>query len=68
MQTRLMSVIESSTSTAIGLVVSVIGQIVVSWWYALPLNFAQNMNIVLFFTVLSVIRQYVVRRYFNKRK
>ena len=67
MQSRLMSLIESLTNVAIGMVVSFFGQIVVSHWYGLPLNFAQNMQIVLFFTVLSVARSFVVRRWFNRR-
>ena len=67
MQSRLMSLIESLTNVAIGMVVSFFGQIVVSHWYNLPLNFAQNMQIVAFFTVLSVGRSYVLRRVFNRR-
>ena len=67
MQSRLMSLIESLTNVAIGMVVSFFGQIVVSHWYNLQLNFAQNMQIVLFFTVLSVARSFVVRRWFNRR-
>ena len=67
MQSRLASLIESLTNVAIGMVVSFFGQIAVSWWYNLPLNFAQNMQIVMFFTVLSVGRSYVLRRVFNRR-
>ena len=67
MQSRLMSLIESLTNVAIGMVVSFFGQIVVSHWYNLPLNFAQNMQIVLFFTVLSVARSYCIRRWYNRR-
>ena len=67
MQSRLASLIESLTNVAIGMVVSFFGQIVVSHWYNLPLNVTQNMQIVLFFTVLSVLRSYVLRRVFNRR-
>ena len=67
MQSRLMSLIESLTNVAIGMVVSFFGQIVVSHWYNLPLNFAQNMLIVLFFTVLSILRSYCIRRWYNRR-
>lgn len=67
MQSRLASLIESLTNVAIGMVVSFFGQIVVSHWYNLPLNVTQNMQIVLFFTVLSVARSYVLRRVFNRR-
>ena len=67
MQSRLMSLIESLTNVAIGMVVSFFGQIVVSHWYNLPLNFAQNIEIVLFFTMLSMLRSYFVRRWYNRR-
>ena len=67
MQSRLASLIESLTNVAIGMVVSFFGQIVVSHWYNLPLSFGQNMQIVLFFTVLSVLRSYVIRRWYNRR-
>ena len=66
-QSKLMSLIESLTNVAIGFLISLVGQIVVSRWYNLPLNVAQNMQIVLFFTVLSVARSYVLRRVFNRR-
>ena len=66
MQSRLMSLIESLTNVAIGMVVSFFGQIVVSHWYDLPLNLAQHMQIVLFFTVLSVLRSYCVTRSYNR--
>ena len=67
MQSRLASFIEALTNVGIGMVVSLVGQVVVSHWYNLPLNFAQNMQIVLFFTVLSVARSYFVRRWYNRR-
>ena len=67
MQSRLASLIESLTNVAIGMVVSFFGQIVVSHWYNLPLNVTQNMQIVLFFTVLSVARSYCIRRWYNRR-
>ena len=67
MQSRLASFFEALTNVGIGMVVSFFGQIVVSHWYDLPLNLAQNMQIVLFFTVLSVARSYCIRRWYNRR-
>ena len=67
MQSRLASFIEALTNVAIGFLISLVGQVVVSHWYNLPLNFAQNIEIVLFFTVLSVLRSYVIRRWYNRR-
>ena len=67
LQTKLMSLLESLSNVAVGMVVSLFGQVIVSHWYNLPLSFAQNINIVLFFTVLSVIRSYVIRRWYDRR-
>ena len=67
MQSRLASFVEALTNVAIGFLISLVGQVVVSHWYNLPLNFAQNMQIVLFFTVLSVLRSYFVRRWYERR-
>ena len=67
MQSRLASFIEALTNVAIGFLISLVGQVVVSHWYNLPLNLAQNVQIVLFFTVLSVGRSYFVRRWYNRR-
>ena len=60
-----MSLLESLSNVGVGMVVSLFGQVIVSHWYNLPLTFGQNINIVLFFTVLSVVRSYALRRYFN---
>lgn len=65
-QSRLMSFMESLTNVGIGMVISLIGQVLVSWWYDLPLSIGQNIKIVMFFTVLSVARLFVVRRWFNR--
>lgn len=62
-----MSLLESLSNVAVGMVVSLFGQIIVSHWYDLPLSFGQNINIVLFFTVLSVIRSYAIRRWYDRR-
>lgn len=42
-------------------------QVLVAWWYDLPLKFSQNVEITVIFTVVSVTRSYAWRRYFNKR-
>ena len=67
MQSRLASFVEALTNVAIGFLISLVGQVVVSHWYNLPLNLAQNVQIVLFFTVLSVGRSYFVRRWYERR-
>ncbi len=65
MQTRLMSLIETCLSTAIGFAVSFgLGAVVypLLGWAVTP---GQNAIVVLIFTVASILRGYCVRRLFN---
>lgn len=67
MQSKRQSLIETVTSTFIGLVVSFLTQIIVFPIYNLEVNFSQNLQITLIFTVVSILRGYVVRRVFNRK-
>lgn len=68
MQSRRMSVIEVATNIAIGLVVSFISQIVIFKLYDINISVTQNVEITIWFTVISIIRSYLVRRWFNSMK
>lgn len=68
MQTKRQSLIETVTSTLIGLAVSFLTQIIVFPMYNLEVNFNQNLQITAIFTVVSILRGYSVRRLFNKKK
>lgn len=65
MQTRLMSMVETITNVAIGLVVSFLSQVVIFKYYDIHISLAQNLEMTLYFTVVSIIRSYVLRRFFN---
>lgn len=65
MQSRWHSLIESVTNVAIGLVISLISQIVIFHAYAIHLSLGENVKITLWFTVISVIRSYALRRFFT---
>ena len=65
MQSRLMSLIETLVNIAIGLVVSLISQLVIFKAYGIKLDMHQNLQIVGWFTAVSIIRSYAVRRMFN---
>lgn len=54
-------------NTASGFVLAVLIQLLVNWWYGLPLSLGQSLGITLVFTVASVVRSYLWRRYFNRR-
>lgn len=68
MQSRYMSMIEVATNIAIGLVVSFISQIVIFKLYDIHISVTQNVEITIWFTVISIIRSYLVRRWFNSMK
>ena len=64
-QTRTMSMVETITNVAIGLVVSFLSQVVIFKYCDISITLAQNLELTLYFTVVSVIRSYVLRRFFN---
>jgi len=66
-QSKKQSLTETVISTFIGLAVSLITQIVVFPLYDMEVSFNQNIQITIIFTVVSIARGYLVRRYFNKK-
>lgn len=65
MQSKRGSLIETLINVAIGFVVSMLLTAVVFPAYGHAVSFGQNLQITVIFTVASVIRGYVVRRWFN---
>ncbi len=65
MQSRRMSMIEVATSILIGLVVSFLSQIVIFKHYDIHTTLGQNLEITLYFTAISIVRGYALRRFFN---
>lgn len=66
MQSKRRSMKEAIVSTAIGFVISYIANIVVLNAFALSVGPGKALHISVIFTVISVVRGYLVRRYFNK--
>lgn len=65
-QTKLESLVESSANTASGFIVSLVfWRFVVVPLFDLPVSESENIAITAMFTVLSVARSYVWRRFFN---
>lgn len=64
-QTKLESLIEVLANILIGMVVTVAASPVIYSWFNATFTFAQNIGLTLVFTVLSVARGYIVRRWFN---
>lgn len=67
MQSRLSSLIEATINTLIGLLVSFVAWPVAAWLTGITYSTGQHVGVVAFFTVISVVRSYVVRRWFNHR-
>ena len=67
MQTKKQSLIESITNVVIGYIVAVISNAAILPLFGVNLAFSDSMLIGVWFTGISLIRGYCVRRYFNWR-
>lgn len=68
MQSRLSSGLEATLNTASGFVISwMVWTFVVAPFYGLPFHAGQSFAITCIFTVTSLLRSYLWRRYFNGR-
>ena len=65
MQTRLMSAVETAANILIGFAVSFASQIAIFPIFDIHLSMATNLQLTLFFTIISIIRSYALRRFFN---
>ena len=65
MQTKKMSLIETLSSVAIGYIISLAAQMIIFPIFDIKVSLTDNLIIGLFFTVVSIIRGYYVRRFFN---
>ena len=68
MQTKKQSLIEIIISTAIGFVVSLISTFVLFPIVGINSTSSKNVVVTIFFTVISIVRGYFVRRIFNNFK
>ena len=64
-QSRIDSFMESLTNTAIGFIISLVTWHFVAMRFGIPMPLSTNLAITGIFTVVSIIRQYVLRRIFN---
>lgn len=66
-QTKLESLVETCINTLIGFALSYIAWPIAAWLFTIPYSPGSHFGVVMFFTVISVARGYVVRRWFNAR-
>jgi len=67
MQTRWHSLIESCTNVVVGYLVAVGSQIVIFPVFDVSVALVDNFLIGIWFTVVSIIRSYLVRRWFTAK-
>ena len=68
MQTKRLSIIESITNTVVGLITSFIIQIIIYPTLNIEVSIGQNVIITFVFFIASILRGYIVRRFFTKIK
>lgn len=66
-QTKKQSFIESITNTAVGFLISLAATFVIFPLVGYKTTVSKNIIVTLFFTAISILRGYVIRRYFNKK-
>lgn len=66
-QTRLGSLLESLINVILGLAISIAAQLLVFPMFGVFIPFSSNLAIAGIFTVISITRSYLIRRYFNAR-
>ena len=68
MQSKRQSFIEACVNVAIGYFVAVLSQLLIFPLFGIHIPLHDNLAIGLFFTVISLIRSYIIRRFFNKKE
>jgi len=68
MQTRKFSWIEATTNTFVGFIVSLLIQLAIYPIMDIPVKFHQNIIITCVFTGASILRGYLIRRFFNLKR
>jgi hypothetical protein len=66
-QTRLSSLIESVINIIIGYCVALISQIAIFPLFGIHVPLSTNLWIGAWFTIISLVRSYIIRRWFNAR-
>jgi hypothetical protein len=66
-QSRISSFIEACANVCIGYGVALLSQIIIFPWFGIYIPLSSNLWIGFWFTLVSLIRSYVLRRWFNAR-
>lgn len=66
-QTKKQSLIESITNVLIGFWTALVSQLLIFPLFDIEVTIQDNLLIWLYFTLISLIRSYIIRRYFNTK-
>lgn len=66
MQSKLGSFVEAMVNTLIGYFISLAVQLIIYPFYGATFTFVQNLQIGVIFMIVSIVRGYIIRRWFNK--
>lgn len=66
-QSKLSSLMEAVMNTAIGYLVAIASQLAIFPLFGVHVPFTTNLLMGLWFTAISLVRSYVIRRWFNAR-
>lgn len=67
-QTKKQSFYEALVNVAVGYVISLISLSIILPLMGIETTASKNVQITLYFTAISIVRSYALRRYFNKKK
>ncbi len=67
MQSKTHSLIESCSNVAVGYLVAVASQLAIFPMFDINISVTDNLAIGAWFTVISIIRSYAIRRWFTRR-
>ena len=68
MQTKKQSLIESLTSTTIGIIIGIVLNLTILPIFGYPVSLSDSLWISVIFTIVSIIRSYIIRRWFNSKE
>jgi membrane protein implicated in regulation of membrane protease activity len=66
-QSKLESLVEAIINTFIGFVIAFISQLLFFPIVGIDVTLGQNFILTVLFTLVSIVRTYIIRRYFNKK-
>ena len=68
MQSKRESMVESLTSTTIGIIIGIVLNLTILPIFGYPVSLSDSLWISVIFTVISIIRSYIIRRWFNSKE